>query len=121
MIQLYTHLSSSIAPSVTLQFSLSDDPRTRLPERYKDVCKASSKFTLLSHLDEAGSLFLVCTDATWHSFPGVLTNAADVLANGDPPDYRARPDFPRPAAHAANAVAAVLSLYKQALDVLLSP
>ena len=67
-------MSSSIAPSVTLQFSLSDDPRTRLPEWYKDVYKASS--TLLSHLDEAGGLFLVCTDATWHSFPGVLTNAA---------------------------------------------
>jgi hypothetical protein len=111
-------MSSSIAPSVTLQFSLSDDPRTRLPEWYKDVCKASS--ALLSHLDEAGGLFLVCTDATWHSFPGVLTNAADVLANGDPPDYRARPDFPRPAAHAANAIAAVLSLYKQALDTRVS-
>ena len=107
-------MSSSIAPSVTLQFSLSDDPRTRLPEWYKDVCKASS--TLLSHLDEAGGLFLVCTDATWRSFPGVLTNAAAVLQAGDPPDYRARPDFPRPVAHAANAVAAVLSLYKQALD-----
>jgi hypothetical protein len=103
-------------PSVTLQFSLLDDPRTRLPEWYKDVCEASS--TLLSHLDEAGGLFLVCTDDNWNLIPDVLTNAADVLANGDPPDYRARPDFPRPAAHANNAVAAVLlvSLYKQQLD-----
>jgi hypothetical protein len=41
---------------------------------------------------------------------------AAVLANGDPPDYRARPDFPRPAAHANNAAAAALSLYKEALD-----
>jgi hypothetical protein len=59
---------------------------------------------------------MVCTDDIWHAYPGVLTNAAAVLAVCDPPDYRARPDFPRPAAHAANAVAAVLSLYKQALD-----
>jgi hypothetical protein len=49
------------------------------------------------------------------AYPGVLTNAAAVLANGDPPDYRARADFPRPLAHANNAVAAALSLYKQAL------
>jgi hypothetical protein len=51
------------------------------------------------------------------SFPGVLTIAAAVFANGNPPDYRARPDFPRPAAHANNIIAAAaLSLYKQTLD-----
>ena len=99
-------MSSPTAPTVTLQFSLSDAPRTRLPEWYKDVCKASS--TLLPHLDEAGGLFMVCTDDIWHAYPGVLTNAAAVLAVCDPPDYRARPDFPRPAAHAANAVVKVL-------------
>ncbi len=59
---------------------------------------------------------MVCTNDNWHAYPSVLTNAAAVLAVGDPPDYRALPDFPRPAAHAANAVAAALSLYKQALD-----
>jgi hypothetical protein len=54
------------------------------------------------------------------AYPGILTNAAAVLAASDPPDYRARPDFPRPAAHAKNAVAAVLSLYKQGLDARVS-
>jgi hypothetical protein len=54
---------------------------------------------------------------TWNAHPSVITNAATgALANGDPPDYRARPDFARPATHANNVVAAVLSLYKQALD-----
>ena len=101
-------------PTVTLQFSLSDDPRTRLPDWYKDVCKASS--TLLAHLDVAGGLFMVGNDDTWHAHPSVLTNAAAVLASGDPPDYRARPDFPRPAAHANNAAGAAVSLFKQELD-----
>jgi hypothetical protein len=61
---------------------------------------------------------MVGNDDTWRAHPSVLTNAAAVLAAGDPPDYRyrARPDFPRPAAHANNAIAAVLSLYKQGLD-----
>jgi hypothetical protein len=59
---------------------------------------------------------MVGNDDTWNAHPSVITNAAAVLANCDPPDYRARPDFARPAAHANNAVAAVLSLYKQALD-----
>jgi hypothetical protein len=59
---------------------------------------------------------MVCTDDTWRAFASVLTNAAAVLNNGDPPDYRARPDFSRPAAHANNAIATRLILYKQALD-----
>jgi hypothetical protein len=59
---------------------------------------------------------MVSNDDTWNAHPSVITNAAAVLANGDPPDYRARPDFPRPAAHANNAVAAVLSMYTQGLD-----
>jgi hypothetical protein len=105
-------MSLPIAPPVTLQFSLSDAPRTRLPEWYKDVRKAFS--TLLSHLDEAEGLFMVCNEDTWRAHPGVLTNAAAILAAGDAPDYHARPDFPRPAAHANNAVAAVLSLYAHA-------
>ncbi len=53
---------------------------------------------------------------TWNAHPSAITNAAAVLANGDPPDYRARLDFVRPAAHVNNAAAAVLSLYKQELD-----
>jgi hypothetical protein len=107
-------MSSPIAPTVTLQFSLSDAPQTRLREWYKDVCKASS--TLLPHLDEAGGRFMVGNDDTWRAHPSVLTNVAAVLAAGDPPDYRAWTDFARPAAHANNTVAAVLSLYKQGLD-----
>jgi hypothetical protein len=55
---------------------------------------------------------MVGNDDTWNAHPSVITNAAAVLALGDPPDYRARPDFARPAAHANNAVAAVLRLYK---------
>ncbi len=71
-------MSAIIAPPLTLQFSLSNDPRT---DWYKDVCRASS--TLLSHLDEPGGLFMVGNDDTWNTHPGNLTNAADVLANGN--------------------------------------
>ncbi len=59
---------------------------------------------------------MLSNDDTWNSFPGNLTNAADVLANGDPPVYPTRPDFPEPAAHANNAAATVVSIYMQALD-----
>ena len=55
---------------------------------------------------------MVGNDDAWNAHPSVITIAADVLANGDPPDYRARPDFVRPAAHANNAAAVVLSMYK---------
>ena len=88
-------------PAVTLQFSLADDPRTLLIDWYKDVCKVAS--SLAAHLNLAGALSLVASDATWQTFPGNLTNYADMIANGDPPNYRARPTLTRPADHVDNA------------------
>jgi hypothetical protein len=37
------------------------------------------------------------------------------MANGDPPQYLARPTWVLPAAHAENATAAVVSLYREEL------
>jgi hypothetical protein len=55
----------------------------------------------------------VAADTTWNAYPGHITNVADVLANGDPPQYLARPTWALPAAHAPNAAAAVLSVYRE--------
>ena len=64
--------------------------------------------------DPTGALTLVATDQVWHEMPVNVTNPADVL-NGQPPTYRARPTWDMPAQHAANAAAAVVSIYKQEL------
>ncbi len=50
-------MSALIAPPVTIQFSLSDDPRTRLPDWLAigtKTCAKQASSTLLSHLDQAG-------------------------------------------------------------------
>jgi hypothetical protein len=65
--------------------------------------------------DASGALSLVARDVDWHQFPGVLNNPIDVAA-GQAPNYRARPTFDYPADHAGNAPAAVLSVYRQAVD-----
>jgi hypothetical protein len=51
----------------------------------------------------------------WAEYPGNVTNLTDVLANGDPPDIRARPTWAAPAAHADNAAAAIVAKYKEAV------
>jgi hypothetical protein len=78
---------SSTIPTVTLKFSLTNDSRNVLSDWYKDVCKVAS--SLAAHLDLAGALSLLASDATWQTFLGNVTNYADMLANGDPPQYRA--------------------------------
>jgi hypothetical protein len=64
--------------------------------------------------DPTGALTLVATDLVWHEMPVNITNPADVL-RGDSPQYRARLTCDLPAQHAANAAAAVVSIYKQEL------
>ncbi len=44
--------------------------------------------------------------------PGNIINVAGV-AQGDPPQFRARPTWDMPAVHANNAAAAVVSIYRE--------
>jgi hypothetical protein len=43
-------------------------------------------------------VFVFASDPVWNAVPGNITNLAAVLARGDAPQYRARPDFDPPAA-----------------------
>jgi hypothetical protein len=83
--------SSAQATQVMLLFSLSETPRNKLLEWYEDVCAQARG--LCAAFDIAGALSLVAYPTEWNAYPGNLTNAADVLANGDPPNFRARPTF----------------------------
>ncbi len=47
---------------------------------------------LCAAIDPAYALFMVSFDSEWNAYPGNITNLADV-ANGDPPNFRARPTY----------------------------
>ncbi len=96
-----------------LLFFLADDARNTLPDWYNDVC--SQARNLCAPHERTGALTLVATDVTWNAYPGHITNLVDVLDNGDAPVYLARPTWHLPVAHAANATAAVVSLYREEL------
>ena len=102
---------SSINQDITLTQSLADDPRNQLEKWLEDV--EIHARNLCAQWDISGALTLVATDEVWAEYPGNVTNMADVLANGDPPDIRARPTWAAPAAHADNAAAAVVAKYKE--------
>jgi hypothetical protein len=87
-------MSSSVHQPLMLLFSLSDTPRNQLLEWYEDVC--AQVRGLCAAFDIDGTLSLVAYPSEWNAYPGNITNAADVLANGDPPDFRAWPTFANP-------------------------
>jgi hypothetical protein len=107
-------MSSSAHPPLTLLFSLSDTPRNKLLDWYEDVCAQARG--LCAAYDIAGALSLVAYPTEWNAYPGNITNAADVLANGDPPNFRARTTYDRPADHPDDAAAAILAVHKRAMD-----
>ncbi len=93
--------SSSTAPSVSLQFSLVDNPRTQIEEWYEDVMAKARGLCI--QWDLTGAVTLVASDAVWN--PGIqcpatsrISNLIDVLARSAAPQYRARPNFDPPAA-----------------------
>ncbi len=92
--------------------SLVDDPRNSL-KKWLEAVEYVAR-TLCAAWDISGALTLVANDATWTQFPGNTTNLADVIANGDPPDIRARPTWAAPPAHPNNAASAVISIFRQA-------
>ena len=107
-------MSSSAHPPLTLLFSLSDTPRNKLLDWYEDVCAQARG--LCAAYDIAGALSLVAYPTEWNAYPGNITNVADVLANGDPPNFRARTTYDRPADHPDDAAAAILAVHKRAMD-----
>ena len=78
---------SSINQDITLTQSLADDPRNQLEKWLEDV--EIHARNSCAQWDISGALTLVATDEVWAEYPGNVTNMADVLANGDPPDIRA--------------------------------
>jgi len=94
--------------------SLIDDPRNSL-KNWLEAVEYLAR-TLCAAWDISGALTLVASDDIWRLFPGNITNLADVLANGDAPNIRARPTWDAPAAHANNAASAVISIFRQAND-----
>ncbi len=67
---------------------------------------------MCSEHDFSGALTLAATDRVWFAFPGNVTNLADVIANGDVPQIRARPTWALPNAldPAATASSSVLAV-----------
>ena len=106
-------MSSSAAQPLLLLFSLSDTPRNKLLDWYEDVCAQARG--LCAAYDRAGALSLVSFDSEWQAYPGNINNVAEV-ARGDPPDFRARPIYDRPADHPDDAAPAILAVHKRAMD-----
>jgi hypothetical protein len=93
-------MSSSTAPAVSLRFSLVDNPRTQIEEWYEDLMAQARRLCIQWDMGHhwryhLGSV-VVASDAVWNAVPGNIMNLAAVLAQGDAPQYRARPDFDSP-------------------------
>ena len=101
---------SELRSTITLSHSLATDPRTHLEAWLEDV-ETQARHQCPQH-DITGALSLVVPDIVWNMVPGNITNVAGV-AQGDPPQFRARPTWDMPAVHANNAAAAVVSIYRE--------
>ncbi len=58
--------SSSTAPSVSLQFSLVDNPRTQIEEWYEDVMAKARGLCICIQWDLTGAITLVASDTVWN-------------------------------------------------------
>jgi hypothetical protein len=106
-------MPSAANSPLMLLFSLPDTPRNKLLDWYEDVCVQARG--LCAAYDNAGALSLVAYPSEWNAYPGNITNAADVM-NGDPPNFRARTTYDRPADHQDDAAPGVLAVHKRAMD-----
>jgi hypothetical protein len=100
-------MSSSNPTPLVLLFSLklTDNARTKLPDWYGDVCSQARNLCAQHELTGTGALILVARDNTWNSYPGNLTNAAQVTAGPHAAVYEARLTWALPNAPAATASA----------------
>ncbi len=97
-----THL-----PSVSVRFSLADEPCTHIQDWYKDLC--SKACGLCPQWDITGDITLIADDAYWNAMPGHIITPA---AAGTPAVYKARPDFTPPAALTATATPVELANWR---------
>jgi hypothetical protein len=104
----------STTTTLTFTNTLADNARQQLEPWLEEAAPLAR--SLCSEHDFSGALTLVATDTVWAQYPGNVTNMADVIANGDPPDIRARITWAFPAPIDPAATAAVVMLYKQATD-----
>ena len=95
---------SEPSSTITLSHSLATDSRTNLEAWLEDV-ETQARHQCPQH-DETGALSLVVPDRVWAMVP------CNIVA-GTPPTIRARPTWDMPQAHANNAAAAVVSIYRE--------
>jgi hypothetical protein len=103
-----------MSTTLTLTNTLADDARQQL-EPWLEEADTLARSQCSEH-DFSGALTLVATDPVWAQYPGNVTNMADVIANGDAPNIRARITWNYPGAIDAAATAAEVMLYKQATE-----
>jgi hypothetical protein len=85
--------SGTITPaSVSLKFSLVDNPRTQIVEWFEDL--SAKARGLCVQWDPTGAITLIADAAYWNAMPGHITTAA---TPGHPAVYKDRPDFSPPA------------------------
>ena len=97
--------------TLNLTKSLATDPRASLEPWLEEIETHARNLCAEHDVTVTGALTLVAADDVWNIIPANLANAAGV-AQGDPPQYRARPTWDQPNPHANNAAAAAVSLYK---------
>jgi hypothetical protein len=103
--------SGTIIPaSVSLKFSLVDNPRTQIEEWFEDV--SAKARGLCVQWDPTGAITLIASDVVWNAIPGNIANLAQVLAGTHPPAYRSRPDYDPPTAIDKAATAVELSEWR---------
>ncbi len=97
----------SAPQTLNLTKSLATDPRVSLEPWLEEI--ETHIRSLCAEHDVTGALTLVAADDVRKIIPANLANAAGV-AQGDPPQYRARPTLNQPHPHANNVAAAAISL-----------
>jgi hypothetical protein len=103
------------APSVLLRFSLADSPRSQIVDWFEDL--SAKARGLCVQWDRTGAITLIATDEVWNAIPGNIVNLVAVLAQGDAPQYRARPDFDTPAALDPQATTVELAQWRLEMDM----
>jgi hypothetical protein len=107
-------MSHKATTPLALTHTLADDARQQF-EPWLEEAATLARAKCSEH-DFSGALTVVATDRVWVDYPGNVTNMADLIANGDPPNIRSRVTWNYPAALDPAATAVEVMLYKQAKD-----
>ena len=99
-------------PTVSLRFSLADEPRTHVKDWLEDLSAKASG--LCPQWDTTGAITLIADAAYWNAMPGHVTTAATA---GHPAVYKDRPDFSPPAALDPAATPVELATWRLEMDM----